>query len=196
MALTRKALKAMGLTDEQVDSIIEMHVETTDGLKADVAKYKADADKLPGVQKELNELKAAGDGGYKEKYEKEHKAFEDFKKDINAKETRSAKEKAYREILKNAGVAEKYIEDVMGVAKLDDLELVDGKFKDADNLTNTVKEKYGAFIPKTTTSGATVNNPPTNNPGAALKREDILKIKDTTERQRAWAAYISTQKGE
>lgn len=32
MALTRKALKAMGLTDEQVDSIVEMHVETTDAL--------------------------------------------------------------------------------------------------------------------------------------------------------------------
>ena len=33
MALTRKSLKAMGLADEQVDSIIEMHTETVDGLK-------------------------------------------------------------------------------------------------------------------------------------------------------------------
>ena len=33
MALSRKSLKAMGLTDEQVDSIIEMHTETVDGLK-------------------------------------------------------------------------------------------------------------------------------------------------------------------
>ena len=38
MALTRKALKAMGLTDEQVDSIIEMHTDTVDGWKADVSK--------------------------------------------------------------------------------------------------------------------------------------------------------------
>ena len=65
MALTRKLLKGMGLTEEQVDTIIEAHTETTDGLKKDIEKYKGDAEKLPGVQKELNDLKTAGDGGYK-----------------------------------------------------------------------------------------------------------------------------------
>ena len=33
MAVTRKFLKGMGLTDEQVDTIIEAHSETVDGLK-------------------------------------------------------------------------------------------------------------------------------------------------------------------
>ena len=33
MALTRKLLKGMGLTDEQVDTIIEAHTDTVDGLK-------------------------------------------------------------------------------------------------------------------------------------------------------------------
>ena len=70
MALTRKLLKGMGLTDEQVDTIIEAHTDTVDGLKADVSKYKSDAEKLAGVEKALNDLKAMGDGGYKEKYEK------------------------------------------------------------------------------------------------------------------------------
>lgn len=32
MALTRKLLKGMGLTDEQVDTIIEAHTDTVDGL--------------------------------------------------------------------------------------------------------------------------------------------------------------------
>ena len=96
MALTRKLLKGMGLTDEQVDTIIEAHTDTVDGLKADVTRYKADAEKLPGVQKQLDDLKAAGDGGYKEKYEKEHSAFEAFKTDITAKESKAAKEKAVR----------------------------------------------------------------------------------------------------
>ena len=92
MALKRSFLKSMGLTDEQISAIIEAHTETVDGLKADIEKYKGDAEKLPGVQKELDALKAAGDGGYKEKYEKEKKAFEDFKTAQTAKETRQAKE--------------------------------------------------------------------------------------------------------
>ena len=36
MALTRKLLKGMGLTDEQVDTIIEAHTDTVDGLKEQV----------------------------------------------------------------------------------------------------------------------------------------------------------------
>ena len=50
MALTRKLLKGMGLTDEQVDTIIEAHTDTVDGLKADVSKYKTDAEKLSDVE--------------------------------------------------------------------------------------------------------------------------------------------------
>lgn len=34
MALTRKLLKGMGLTEEQMDTIIEAHTDTVDGLKA------------------------------------------------------------------------------------------------------------------------------------------------------------------
>ena len=69
MALTRKLLKGMGLTEEQVDTIIEAHTDTVDGLKEDIKKYKDNAEKLPTVQKELDDLKAAGDGGFKHKYE-------------------------------------------------------------------------------------------------------------------------------
>jgi hypothetical protein len=56
MALKRSALKAMGLTDEQIESVIEMHTDTVTGLKdkLDAAesgkessdKLKADYDKL------------------------------------------------------------------------------------------------------------------------------------------------------
>ena len=79
MALTRKLLKGMGLTDEQVDTIIEAHTDTVDGLKADVSKYKTDAEKLSDVQKELDELKAKGDDGWKEKHDKLKGEFDTYK---------------------------------------------------------------------------------------------------------------------
>jgi hypothetical protein len=164
MALTRKLLKGMGLTEEQVDTIIEAHTETVEGLKTDINKYKGDAEKLPGVQKELDDLKAAGDGGYKEKYEKEHADFEKYKADQTAKETRQAKEKAYREFLKSVGVSEKRIPAIMKVTDLDGIEMDGDKFKDADKLTETVKTEWADFIETSNTNGANTNTPPANNP--------------------------------
>lgn len=165
MALTRKLLKGLGLTDEQVETIIEAHTETTDGLKADIAKYKPAAEKLPGVQQELDDLKAAGDGGYKKKYEDEHKAFEDYKADQIAKETRQAKETAYRAFLKSVGVSEKRIPAIIKVSDLDSIELDGDKVKDPENkLADSVKTEWADFIENSNTNGANTNNPPANNP--------------------------------
>lgn len=192
MALTRKLLKGMGLTDEQVDTIIEAHMDTVDGLKSDISKYKGDAEKLPNVQKELDELKAAGDGGYKEKYEKEHAAFEDFKKTQKGKETKEAKEKAYRELLKEAGVSEKRIDTVMKVFVHDDIELDEsGKIKDAAKVTENVKKEWADFIVQTSTTGAQTSTPHNNGGGGIKTREDIMKITDRQKRREAIAQNMN-----
>ena len=179
MALTRKLLKGMGLTEEQVDTIIEAHTETTDGLKKDIEKYKGDAEKLPGVQKELDNLKATGDGGYKEKYEKEHKAFEDFKTAQTAKETRQAKENAYRDLLKAAGVSEKRIPAILKVTDLNGIEMDGDKIKDADKHTQTVKTEWADFVETVNTNGANTNTPPANNqnPAAPKTLAEALRAK-------------------
>ena len=105
MALTRKLLKGMGLTEEQMDTIIEAHTDTVDGLKSDLARYKADAETLPGVKAELETLKAKGDDGWKDKHDKVKKEFDAYKQEQMQKETKSAKESAYRELLKSAGIS-------------------------------------------------------------------------------------------
>ena len=178
MALTRKALKAMGLTDEQIDSVVEMHTETVDGLKAEVAKYKPDAEKLSEVQRELDELKTAGDGGYKEKYEKEHEAFENFKTQQTAKETRNAKEKAYRELLKSLNVSEKRIDTIIKVTDLDAIELDGEKVKDAETHSESIKTEWADFIVSSEISGADTHNPPPNEEGntnlGALSMADYI----------------------
>ena len=55
MALTRKLLSALGIEADKVEQIIEAHTETVDGLKQQIAQYKSDAEKLPEVQKQLDE---------------------------------------------------------------------------------------------------------------------------------------------
>jgi hypothetical protein len=164
MALTRKLLKGMGLTEEQVDTIIEAHTDTVDGLKEDINKYKGDAEKLPGVQKELDDLKAAGDGGYKKKYEDEHKAFEDFKQAQTEKETKQAKVAAYTAFLKSVGISEKRIPAIIKVTDLNTVELEGDKVKNAETLAESVKTEWGDFIETSNTNGANTQTPPANNP--------------------------------
>ena len=178
MALTRKSLKAMGLTDEQVDSIIEMHTDTVDGLKEQVNTYKADAEKLPNVQKELDDLKAAGDGGFKEKFEKEHSDFENFKKTIQEKETKAAKESAAKAFFESKGITGNSLEIAMrgSSAEIAALDLDGEKIKDSSALDALVNGTFKALVSTTTTKGANIPNPPVTTPNKAYSADDIRKM--------------------
>ncbi len=165
MALTRKALKAMGLSDEQVDSVIEMHTETVDALKESRDTYKTDADKLPELQAELDKLKAkVGEDGknpFEVKYNALKEEFDQYKNEVTGKETARAKEEAYKELLKSAGVSEKRISAVLKVTDLKSLKLdAEGKLENAEDLTNSIKTEWSDFIATEKKEGVDVPNPP------------------------------------
>ena len=172
MALSRKFLSALGIEAEKIDEIINAHTETVDGLKNELEAAKADADRLKAVQKELDDLrKAAGnESEYKEKYEKEHAAFEKFKADTEAERILAAKKTAYRDILKDAGItADKAVEKVLKYTKFSELELEEsGKFKDAAKLLKSVKEEWPELITTEGQKGADTGNPPANNGGSTF----------------------------
>lgn len=184
-------LKAMGIEDEKIDQIIDAHSETVDALKADRDAYKEDAAKLAAVQKELDELKAKGDDGYKAKYEAEKAAHDALKADIAAKETKKAKTDAYRELLKGANIDEKRIATILRAEAptIDKIELdADGKIKNAEQYTESIKSDWADFIVTRSAKGANTATPPANGGAASTKtKEDILKIKDAGERQKAIA---------
>ena len=191
MAFTRKMLKAMGIEDEKIDQIIDAHSETVDALKAERDGYKEDAAKLAAVQKELDALKAKGDDGYKAKYEAEKAAHDALKADIAAKETKKAKTDAYRELLKGANIDEKRIATILRAEAptIDKIELdADGKIKNAEQYTQSIKSDWADFIVTQSAKGTNTATPPANGGAATTKtREDILKIKDAGERQKAIA---------
>ena len=186
MSITRKMLKGMSLTEEQIDTIIEAHTETVEALKEERDKYKADADKLPTVMNELETLKSDG-GGYEQKYNDLKKEFDSYKSEQTAIAEKTAKETAYKEMLKNAGVSEKRIASIMRVTNLADIKVdKDGKLKDYEKLVDSVKSEWSDFIETKTEKGADVKNPPEGS-GTKMTKDEIMKIKDTTERQRAIA---------
>ena len=178
MSLTRKLLKGMGLTDEQVDTIIEAHTDTVDGLKEQVNTYKADAEKLPNVKKELDDLKATGDGGFKEKFEKEHSDFENFKKTIQEKETKAAKESAAKAFFESKGITGNSLEIAMrgSSAEIAALDLDGEKIKDSSALDALVNGTFKALVSTTTTKGANIPNPPITTPNKAYSADDIRKM--------------------
>lgn len=192
MALTRKLLATMSIEEDKVDQIIEAHSDTVNALKEQIATYKTDAEKLPAVQKELDELKAAAEksdkDAYKVKYEALKEEFDDYKEEVQAKETHAKKENAYRELLKEVGVSEKRINAVLRVSDFDSIELDgEGNVKDADKLKDGIKTEWDDFIVTTQSTGATTATPPTGNGRVYKSKDEIMSIKDTTERQKAIA---------
>ena len=175
MALTRRFLKGMGLAEEQVDTIIEAHTEVTDGLKEQINQYKADADKLVDVQKELDDLKSAGDGGYKSKYESEKAAHDELKASIAKEKAYASKESAYRELLKAAGVKDKFIDTIIRAEKptIESLKIEDGKVEGSDVLTEAAKKNWGDFIVTQQVVNTRVENPPANTGSAKLTKSEI-----------------------
>lgn len=204
MALTRKSLKAMGLTDEQVDSIVEMHTETVDGLKEKLKTAEEKAGKLDGVQKELDALKAKGGEDYEAKYKSVKKDFDDYKAEQTAKETRAAKEKAVRAYFEGKKITGNNLNIAMRGAK-DEIAAVelgeDGKIKDTTALDALVGGEFAGLVVKTHSKGANTSTPPAGNgPGGKLTRDDIYKrddngrfLLDASQRQQALSQLIADE---
>ena len=201
MAMTRKFLKAMGIEEEKIEQIIEAHTETVNALKEERDKFKGDAEKLPTVQKELDDLKAKGDDGWKEKHDKVKKEYDEYKNEVTAKESKAIKEKAVRAFYEEKGITGKNLEIAMRGSRteIDGIEMDGDKIKDTASLTALVEGDFSALVSTTTKKGAKTATPPgaKTEPSAPKSKEEILKIKDPVERQKAWAEKLmSEQKGE
>lgn len=194
MALTRKMLEALNVDEKAIEQIIEAHTETVNGLKDKLNELKDKADKYDGAQKELDSLQK---GDYKAKYEAEKKAFEAFKADVTAKETKAAKESAVKAYFESKNITGKNLEIAMRGAyeEINAVELDDsGKIKDSKALEALVSGTYSGLVVTSQKQGAATSTPPSGSgKPSVLKKADILKIKDTTERQKAWAEYLSTK---
>lgn len=151
----------MGIEDKQVESIIEAHTETVNGLKAERDRYKEQAEKVPDLQKQLEEAQAASNGDeWEQKYTEEHQAFEDFKAQVATEKADAEKAQAYRGMLMAAGIDPKRIDAIMRVTDLSGVEMEDGKLKEAGKLEEAAKEEWADFVVKTVTKGSNPATPP------------------------------------
>lgn len=185
---TRKNVREIlgdACTDEIENKLMALHIGVVDPMKDELAEYKAKAETLEAVTKERDALKAGGD--YKQKFEDEHKAFEDYKKGITAKETRAAKEKAVRAYLESKSITGTNLEIAMRGcgAEIDAAELDGEKIKDTKAFDDLVSGTFKGLVVKSSTVGVNTPNPPANSGGTTMTKEQIMAIKDTAARQKA-----------
>jgi hypothetical protein len=189
MAFTRQTIRNLAkdsgieLPKELEDALVSEHLTARDAyaeeqVKAEIARHPAEKKVNVKDSEEYKSLKAD---------------FDKYKAEVSAKETKAAKESAYRAILKDANLSEKGIEKAVKYAEWDKIELeADGKLKGASDHIKAAKEEWAEYVTTTTTTGAKTSNPPANNGGAKLTKEDIYKKDDkgryvmsASERQKA-----------
>ena len=170
----RASLKALGLNDDQIDAVIELHTEVTDGLKEKVKELQEKADKFDEAQTKINQLEKDA-----KKYEEEHSAFEAFKKSVTEKETAAAKTKAGESYLESKGIKGGNLKIAMMAAKdaISSLELDGEKIKDTKALDDLVESTLKGLIVSESTKGADPINPPAGG-GSVLKSRAEIYAKD------------------
>lgn len=148
-------------TDEIENRLIAAHLAVVDSLKDDLQRYKADADKLPGVQKELDDLKAASaDNEWETKYNNEHTAFEKYKSDVAAAAETEKVKVEYRKLLQELGINEKRFDAILRLADFSEMKLGDKGLENVDKIKESIKSDWADYIPETHEDGADVGNPP------------------------------------
>ena len=198
MAISKAMLEGMGLSSEQVKAILSEHFSTVEGLEKDAKDAKEEAktlrekaDNADALAKQLKELQDKVAKEAKENEGKDYdalkKEFDDYKAEQERKEVRAAKETAYKEILKDAGIAEKHFAKILKYSDVDGVELDEkGKITTAKDILKAIKEEWSDHIQQQDTRGTGAENPPTDNRGIkGMTIEQIDAIEDAGERQKA-----------
>lgn len=183
MAFTRKMLEALGVDSKAIEQIIEAHTEVTDALKAERDNYKASADTLESVQKELNDLRAKNSEDWESKYNTAVSELNDFKSSVANEKTLAAKKAAYRKLAEKIGISNQKILDlILKTTDFEKIELNGDEISDADEISSKIETEYADFISSSEERGSEVER---------IKRQG----NDTPLDKLDMAAYIKARTG-
>src|SRR5574344_3169859 len=176
MAFTRSTSRSLAkesgveIPKELEDALVTEHLNARNAYAEE--QVKAELEKQPVAKAE--NVKDS------EEYKALKADFDKYKAEVAEKETKAAKEAAYRAILKDANLSEKGIEKAIKYAEWDKIELgEDGKLKGANDHIKAVREEWAEYVTTTTTTGARTSTPPANNGGKTGKtKEEIMAIRD------------------
>ena len=166
MAFSKNLIRSLfpDATNEQIQSIIEAHMESVTALQGERDRYKTEADKVADIQKELNDLKQNSIS--KEEHQKTLDEFDAYKNQQIAEKNKTQRTDAFKQMLIDAGVKDKFLEMLIenNGKTIDAITFgEDGKVADAEKLTESIKERFSDFIGVVGNQGAPNPTPPGSN---------------------------------
>lgn len=186
MALTNALLKSMGIDGDQRDQIMTEHQNTLEAIKTERDNLRDTAARVPELERQIQEYQSKSTEDWEKKYNDEHTAFEQYKSQVSLEKSEKEKSDLFRTLLLEQGIDPKRVDSIMRVTNLQDVTVKDGKLDKHDELAKSVAEEWKDFVIKTQTKGAQIDTPPGGD-GHGKTRDEILAIKDTSERQNAIA---------
>ena len=195
MAFTRATIRNLAK-----ESGVEIPKEFEDALVAEhLTARNACAEEQVKAELEKQPVAKAENVKDSEEYITLKADFDKYKAEVTEKETKAAKEAAYRAILKDANLSEKGIEKAVKYAEWDKIELgSDGKLKGANDHIKAVRDEWAEYVTTTTTTGAKTSTPPANTGGAKLTKAEIYAKDEygryklsASERQKAIAETLN-----
>ncbi len=165
------------VSKDVLGQICNLHTTANEDLNEDVKTLKADLEKAER-ERDTYKAKAPKEGEetvLKSEYDKLKKEYDDYKADNDGKELLRKKQSAYRDLAKGVeGLSETGIEKAVKYADYSKIELdKDGKIVDADKHTEFIKSEWGSYTKQTNTQFGKVENPPANDGGKKMTKEEI-----------------------
>ena len=170
MGLTNALLKSFGIEQDQRDAIMTAHQETLEAIKAERDELRDKAARIPDLERQVEELKAADKGDeWKAKYDQlkesddqlraEHETLkaeaekaraehEAFAQRVEAEKADAEKLELYKGLLREIGLDETRVELAAKVKALDELTVEDGKLAGYDELKASEADTWKPFIPQ------------------------------------------------
>lgn len=117
--------------------------------------------------------------------------FDAYKKQIETDKANAGKKALVKKALEAAGANPAAIDLMLGTVDLSTVELDGEKLKDEKAVLKPIKEAHAGLFGTVQQRGTDPLAPLGGSGGAAKTKDEIMKIKDATERQRAIAENIA-----